>query len=64
MHDKDVKGDDTNLELFQSLVKVEDSTITGLFKFEAFEYDDPNSDKDEDTISTLKIFPVAWSGCS
>ena len=63
-YDEDVKGDDTNLELFQSLVKVEDSTITGLFKLEAFEYDDPKSDYDKDTITTLKTFSVAWSGCS
>ena len=63
-YDEDLKGDDTNLELFQSLVKVEDSTIMGLFKLEAFEYDDPDSDKAEDTITTLKTFSVAWSGCS
>ena len=63
-YDEDVKGDDTKLELFQSVVKVYNSTIQGLYKLETFEYDDPNSDDDDDTLTTLKTFSVAWSGCS
>ena len=62
--DEDIKGDGVDLELFQSLVSVTNSTIAGLFKLETYEYDDPNSDKDEDTLTTLKTFSVAWSGCT
>ena len=62
-YDEDPLGDDVELELFQSLVKVENSTISGLYKLETFVYDDPKSDKDEDTLTRLKTFSVAWSGC-
>ena len=62
-YDEDVKGDDTELELFQSSVKVFNTTIAGTYKLETFTYDDPKSDKKEDTITTLKTFSVAWSGC-
>ena len=62
-YDEDVKGDGTKLELFASLVSLDNTTITGLFKLEAFDYDDANSDNDEDRITTLKTYSVAWSGC-
>ena len=62
-YDEDVKKDDTELELFQSSVKVVDTTISGLYKLETYTYDDPESDKKDDTITTLKTFSVAWSGC-
>ena len=62
-YDEDVKGDDTDLELFQSSVKVFNTTISGLYKLETFEYDDPKSDDKYDTLTTLKTFSVAWSGC-
>lgn len=61
--DEGARGDGVKLELFQSLVSLDDSEITGLFKLETFDYDDPNSDDDADRITTLKTFSVAWSGC-
>jgi hypothetical protein len=64
-YDEDVKGDDVYLELFQSLVSVENTTITGLFKLETFEYDIPNAAQtDDDRQTTLKTFSVAWAGCA
>jgi hypothetical protein len=63
-YDEDVRGDGVKLELFQSLVSLDDTEITGLFKLETYDSDDPQSDNDDDRLTTLKTFSVAWSGCS
>ena len=63
-YDEDVKGDEVELELFQSVVKVFNTTISGLYKLETFDYDIPNAESsDDDRQNTLKTFSVAWSGC-
>lgn len=60
--DETLRGDDTRLLMYTSLVKLDDSDIKGLVKLEAFEYDNQNPDSNQ-ALTTIKTFSITWSGC-